>query len=707
MTSLSSPAKSNHSLVKPAGDQSLTTLRGVGPRVLERLRVLDIETTQDLLFHLPLRYEDRTRVTAIGRLAVGTDATVVGDVLSSQVTYGRRRSLLCQIEDGTGRLQLRFFHFSASQKNRLQPGSKVQCFGEVRRGPHGFELVHPEYRVLSPSEEPTLCDHLTPVYPTTDGMAQASFRNLIQQALNLLRDGHVLTEYLPSEVLHSLRFPTLSEALIRVHQPPRETTPVGQLSRGHAARRRLAFEELLAHHLSLRQLRQKLRQVVAPRIVSNGHITRTFIRSLGFSLTGAQTRVIEQIHADLDRPSPMHRLIQGDVGCGKTVVAAVAALSCIQAGHQVAFMAPTELLAEQHLATFAAWCRPLGVEIAWLSGRLTPKQRRMVLQTIAQPAPLLVIGTHALFQDDVNFANLALVIVDEQHRFGVHQRLALQEKGLSSGERPHQMIMTATPIPRTLAMAAYADLDTSVIDELPPGRQSVDTAVISESRRDEVIRRVHEACNQGQQAYWVCTLIEESETLQCQAADDTAKALGQLLANLRIGLVHGRMKSADKERVMAAFKASEIDVLVATTVIEVGVDVPNASLMIIENAERLGLAQLHQLRGRVGRGRTKSACVMMYQPPLSRTARARLNVLRETNDGFLLAQRDLEIRGPGEVLGTRQTGETSMRIADLVADAGLWPGVELASEKLITAYPERVPPLVRRWLGNAEKYGAV
>jgi len=686
---------------------AVTALRGVGPRIAERLTALGIESLQDLLFHLPLRFQDRTRLYAIGTLRPGQEVVVCGEIQITQVQHGRRRSLVCMIHDGTGSLSLRFFYFGKTQQKRLARGERVVCFGEVRRGPKGLELVHPDYRLLDEVEEVPMEDHLTPIYPTTEGLHQANWRRLTDQALERLDTDATLRDYVPADILARHGFAPLKESLHAVHRPPPGSDPENPESVAGRGRRRLAFDELLAQHLSLRLLRRQQKAQAAAPMRTEGHLRRRFIEQLPFALTVAQRRVIDEMCVDLEKSHPMQRLVQGDVGSGKTVVAVVGALQAIEAGYQVAFMAPTELLAEQHLGNFFAWLEPLEIPLAWLSGKLTARARETALQSVSSGEPMLVVGTHALFQEQVAFPNLGLVIVDEQHRFGVHQRLALRDKGQEVGKRPHQLIMTATPIPRTLAMAVYADLDTSVIDELPPGRKAIETAVLPDSRRPEVVARVHAACREGQQAYWVCTLIEDSEALEAQAAEDTHRDLTDALPQLRVGLVHGRMKSTEKEQTMAAFKDGCLDLLVATTVIEVGVDIPNASLMIIENAERLGLSQLHQLRGRVGRGTRKSVCLMMYQSPLSRPARGRLDVLRETGDGFQIAQRDLELRGPGDVLGTRQTGLMQFRIADLVRDQMLIPAVSRAADEILSSHSECAQPLIRRWIGNAIHYGGV
>ena len=696
----------------PAPAQSLdqipvSHLKGVGPKSAERLAKLGIQSVQDVLFHLPLRYQDRTRVVPIGSLRHGDQVVIEGEVELSDIRFGRRRSLLVRVSDGTGAIILRFFHFSAAQRAALGKGVSLRCFGEVRNGPGGYEMVHPEYQQVDAGEEAGMQQELTPIYPTTEGLHQLSLRSLTDQALELLDAGpDRLSELLPDVLLQAMRLPSLSEAIHYLHRPPADAPQEQLLDGVHPTQQRLIFEELLAHQISLRQLRLHQQQIAAPRLDAEPLLQKQLLTSLPFELTQAQQRVIAEILADLKRAYPMMRLVQGDVGSGKTVVAAQAALAAVEAGHQVVLMAPTELLAEQHLHSFSNWLAPLGIEPVWLTGRHKGRERAALLASLADGTTRVVVGTHALFQADVTFHALGLVIIDEQHRFGVHQRLALREKG-SGTAVPHQLIMTATPIPRTLAMTAYADLDLSIIDELPPGRTPVTTVVISDSRRDEVIARVSRACGEGRQAYWVCTLIEESEALQCQAAEETARQLAESLPGLRVGLVHGRLKAAEKAEVMAVFKAGDIDLLVATTVIEVGVDVPNASLMIIENPERLGLAQLHQLRGRVGRGSTESHCLLMYHPPLTQNAKARLGVMRATSDGFKIAQKDLELRGPGEVLGTRQTGEMQLRIADVVRDQGLLDEVQQAADRIVVDYPASVTPLIERWLGRRVDYGKV
>ncbi len=684
----------------------VTALRGVGEQIATRLRALGVETTQDLLFLLPLRYEDRTRVVPLGELLPGQRAAVEGEVLLTEVSFRGRRQMLSRIGDGSGYLTLRFFHFSLQQQQGLARGVRVRCFGEVRRGPKGLEIVHPEYRRVEQAAVLGADDHLTPIYPGTDGITQGRLRQLVRTALDETAEGDI-ADWLPAAVLADARLPTLREALEYVHRPPADAPVDLLLAWRHPAQRRLAFEELLAHQLSLKVLRERIRQEPGWPLASAGGLKARLLDALPFRPTRAQQRVLEEIEADLKLARPMLRLVQGDVGCGKTLVAALAATSPLEAGRQVALMAPTELLADQHAQNFRRWFEPLGLDVALLTGRQTGKARAGALDKIRDGRAPLVVGTHALFQEGVEFAALALAIVDEQHRFGVHQRLSLREKGAHGGYRPHQLIMTATPIPRTLAMTAYADLDVSVIDELPPGRTAVATVALADTRRDEVVVRIRTACLAGRQAYWVCPLIDESEDMPFQAAEDTAKALGAALPELVVAVVHGRMAAAAKESTMRRFKDGQIQLLVATTVIEVGVDVPNATLMVIENAERLGLAQLHQLRGRVGRGQHASSCLLLYRAPLSALARERLAVMRHTNDGFEVARRDLELRGPGELLGTRQTGLAQMRVADLLRDADLLPRVQIAAQSLLRDWPLHAEPLIRRWVGHAEQYGRV
>jgi ATP-dependent DNA helicase RecG len=698
----------NRIVASPALNAPVSVLRGVGGRVQEKLDRLGIRLVRDLLFHLPLRYSDRTRLCPIGAVRAGKYAQVEGTIELVQIRYGKRRMLLCRISDGTGALTLRFFYFNRQQQDRLQRGIKIRCYGQVRFGAQTLEMAHPEYQVLTEGHSPPVEETLTPVYPATEGLQQTTLRKLTAQALAALAQNTAeLRELLPDVVLRKFHLPELGRAIAYVHRPPPDAVTEQLLAGTHPAQQRLAFEELLAHYLSLKHLRSELQSRRASTLQALGKLIASFLASLPFTLTAAQQRAVSEIRGDLQKPVPMLRLLQGDVGSGKTVVAALAALQAVEAGYQAALMAPTELLAEQHYSTLQQWCRPLGVEVILLTGKLGSKERTRCLAILAQEKPCIVAGTHALFQQDVSFSRLRLVIIDEQHRFGVHQRLALFEKGKMAEAFPHQLIMTATPIPRTLAMTLYADLDISVIDELPPGRKPVNTAIVPTTKRDEVITRIATACTDGRQAYWVCTLIEESESLQCEAATETSLYLAQRLPQLRTGLIHGRLKPAAKDSIMMAFKRGEIDLLVATTVIEVGVDVPNASLMIIENAERLGLFQLHQLRGRIGRGTRQSDCVLMYQPPLGETAKIRLDTLRHTTNGFEIAQKDLELRGPGEMLGTRQTGLPLMRIADLMRDAKLLPDVHKAAAMLHGQFPDIIQPLIDRWLGRHFDYGKV
>jgi len=682
----------------------VSTVPGVGPALVKSLARLGLERVQDLWFHLPLRYEDKTRVTPMADLRAGERAQVEGVVEAVERGFRYRPQLKVAIGDGGGHtLLLRFFHFSRAQAEQLVPGTRLLCYGEIRHGAHALEMVHPQYRRIE-GEAATMEEVLSPVYPTTEGLGQKRLAGVIGKALALLPPAAQL-ELIPPALCATHGLTSLREALLYVHRPPPDA-PLAQLLLGrHPAQQRLAFEELLTQHLSLRRMRQAVRQRHAPSLVDAGGLQQRLLASLAFELTAAQRRVGGEIAADLATTRPMLRLVQGDVGSGKTVVAALAALAAVASGYQVALMAPTELLAEQHLRNFRHWLQPLGIEVTWLAGKLTGKARQQALQRAAEGAPV-VIGTHALMQEGVAFARLGLVIVDEQHRFGVQQRLALRDKGLlaEQAQVPHQLVLTATPIPRTLAMSAYADLDVSSIDELPPGRIPVRTTAISNARRFDVIERIQAACAEGRQAYWVCTLIEESEQLRAQAAEVAHAELAAAIGEARVGLIHGRMKPKEKQQVMDAFKAGELAVLVATTVIEVGVDVPNASLMVIENSERLGLAQLHQLRGRVGRGATASNCVLLYQPPLGQLARERLQVMRESNDGFRIAEKDLELRGPGEVLGTRQTGQLSFRIADLSRDAHLLPAVQQVGEAMLADHADQAVRLIERWIGGAARY---
>lgn len=692
---------------KPLSTVPVTTLKGVGGALADKLAKIGIHSIQDILFHLPLRYQDRTRFTPIGALQLDGDAVIQGTVAASDVVMGRRRSLLCRVSDGTGSISLRFYHFTGAQKNNLKPGAEVRCFGEPRRGATGLEMYHPEYKVISPDQTMDVEETLTPVYPATEGLTQQRIRSLCEQALKLWANNESLQEWLPVEIRQQYHLSSLDDAVKFLHSPP-PSASLTLLGEGrHPAQRRLAFEELLAHNLSLQKVRSSIRSIGGFSLPPQHKLTLKMREQLAFSLTRAQEKVMAELSQDMTRSEPMLRLVQGDVGSGKTVVAALAALQSVENGYQAAVMAPTEILAEQHQINFQNWLKPLGVSMAFLSGKTKGKKRQEVLRQIASGEAMVVVGTHALFQEEVEFHKLGLAVIDEQHRFGVHQRMALRKKGEKNGGLPDQLIMTATPIPRTLAMSAYADLDVSIIDELPPGRTPVNTVVIGDDRREKVMSRLKSACLEGRQAYWVCTLIEESDALQCQAAEVTAEQLKEALPELSIGLVHGRMKPSEKADVMAAFKEGHLHLLVATTVIEVGVDVPNASLMIIENPERLGLAQLHQLRGRVGRGSVASHCLLMYHAPLSQQSRERLQVMRDSSDGFVIAEKDLELRGPGEVLGTRQTGLAQFRVADLERDGDLLEDVRKAAQTVLVSYPEISEPLVSRWLGAGEQYANV
>jgi ATP-dependent DNA helicase RecG len=687
-----------------AGEASLAGLPGIGPKLAEKFAARGLLTLQDLWLHLPLRYEDRTRITPIRALQPGVAAQVEGRVEAVERGFRYRPMLRVAVgDDSKSTLVLRFFHFNRAQAQGFVPGRRIRCYGEARPGQHGLEMVHPNYRFLGEDDDGVLRDGLDPVYPAIEGVGPQTLCKLIDLALRRLPPAEEL-ELLPPALLQGLDLPPLREALLAAHRPPVGTALESLRDGTHPAIRRLALEEMLAHHLSLRRQRIALQAHGAVPIAPDAALPARLLAALPYALTGAQQRVLAEIGADMAKPAPMLRLVQGDVGSGKTVVAALAALSAIAAGRQAALMAPTELLAEQHLAGFRAWLEPLGIRVAWLAGKVGGKARAAVLAEIADGRAAMAVGTHALMQSGVAFADLALAIVDEQHRFGVHQRLALRDKGLSGARVPHQLVLTATPIPRTLAMSAYADLDVSVLDEMPPGRTPVTTVAISGERRDEVVARIRAACAEGRQAYWVCTLIDESEELEAQSAQATFEALQRALPGVRVGLLHGRMKPADKQAVMARFAAGETQLLVATTVIEVGVDVPNASLMVVENAERLGLAQLHQLRGRVGRGAAASSCVLMYKPPLSALARERLDLLRRTTDGFVIAEKDLQLRGPGELLGTRQTGLAGLRVADLTRDAHLLPSVHRAAEWLLANAPDLAGRVVARWVGGAERF---
>jgi ATP-dependent DNA helicase RecG len=684
-------------------EHSLSNLKGVGPKQLEKLHKLGLFVVQDLLFHLPLRYQDKTKITAIENALIGSEVLLEGEIFTQALTRGRRNSLLVKIQSPQGAfLTLRFFHFHYRQAQQFTRGKSLRVFGEVRSGPNGLEMVHPTYQFINPEEAPELETTLTPTYPTTEGLGQLSLLKLIQQAIVLLKQ-NPLEELLPQKLLQQLQLPDLNSALLTLHEPQPDDDLIKIKQFNHPAQQRLIVEELICQQAGLQLLRQTEQKRYAPALPPS-QAANALLASLPFALTHAQQSVLQEIQQDLALPHPMQRLVQGDVGSGKTVIAALAAIQSAEAGYQVAVMAPTEILAEQHLNAFLEWLEPLDIPVAWLNGRMKAAEKRYQLAQIESGEAKVVIGTHALFQDAVTFHQLGLVVIDEQHRFGVHQRLALHEKGQNQDHHPHQLVMTATPIPRTLAMTAYGDLDISIIDELPPGRKPIETAVLSNEKRSEVMEHLYVKCKQGIQAYWVCPLIEESELLHAQAAEVTATQFTDNWPDLRVGLVHGRLKGEQKALVMEAFKNHEIDLLVATTVIEVGVNVPNSSLMIIENAERLGLAQLHQLRGRVGRGDLQSHCVLLYQPPLSETGKARLNIMRDTTDGFRIAEEDLKIRGPGEILGTKQTGGLQFRIADLKRDSQWIPTAQEWAQQLVAENPQLVTALQARWVGNKVDY---
>ena len=681
----------------------LNSLTGVGAAQSSKLAKIGLHTVQDLLLHLPLRYEDRTQLYKIGDLLPAIYATVEGEVLNCNITFGGRRMMTCQISDGTGILTMRFFNFSAAMKNSLATGRRVLAYGEAKRGKYGAEMIHPEYRVQGDLSTPEMQETLTPVYPTTEGIKQATLRKLTDQALELL-DTCAITELLPPELAQGMM--SLPEALRTLHRPP-PTLQLSDLESGkHPAQRRLILEELLAHNLSMLALRAGAQRFHAQPLSQRDELKDKLLASLPFKPTGAQARVTAEIERDMALDVPMMRLVQGDVGAGKTLVAAVAACQALEADWQVALMAPTEILAEQHYLNFKRWFEPLGIEVAWLSGKQKGKARAQAEQQIKQGHAQLIVGTHALFQDNVEFSRLGLVIIDEQHRFGVDQRLALRNKGANQFT-PHQLVMTATPIPRTLAMSAYGDLDTSIIDELPPGRTPIQTVTIPLDRREQVLQRIASNCREGKQAYWVCTLVEQSETLDAQAAEATYQEIKERFPDINIGLVHGKMIADEKQAVMQAFKDNQSQLLIATTVIEVGVDVPNASIMVIENAERLGLSQLHQLRGRVGRGATASFCALLYKVPLSQNGQERLSILRESNDGFVIAEKDLEIRGPGELLGTKQTGDMGFRVARLERDDHLLTQAHYVAEQILKDYPQHADGLLKRWLPEAPRYAYV
>ncbi len=680
----------------------VSALKGVGAKLGATLAKLHLNTVQDLLFHLPARYADRTRIADMSELQALQPAVIQGSITSSQIVLGKKRSLVVNLADDTGQVVLRFYFFTAAQQKQLAVGSCLRCYGEPRPGALGLEMYHPEYQsVASIDDMQGLQDTLTPVYPLTEGLTQKRIGLLMHQALDCL-DSSPPTELLPIEVSAHFNHCTLSQALHLAHNPPANADINSLMMGTHLYLQRLAFEELLAHNLAVQQTRLTEHQDPAPALPADNALKQALLKTLPFNLTGAQIRVLHEIEQDLNTHAPMHRLVQGDVGSGKTLVAALSALCALGNNYQAAIVAPTEILAEQHRNNFDNWLSALGFKVAWLAGKVTASQKRKALEQLHSGEANMAVGTHALFEDNVIFKNLGLVIIDEQHRFGVQQRLALRKKG--GAHCPHQLVMTATPIPRTLAMTAYADLELSVIDELPPGRTPINTVMINQSKRPQIIERVRAACAGGQQAYWVCTLVEDSESLAAVAAEKTWELLQAEAPELKIGLVHGRLKSREKEAVMQQFKDGHLHLLVATTVIEVGVDVPNSSLMIIENPERLGLAQLHQIRGRVGRGSRASHCVLLYGHPLSKQGRSRLEVLRHSNDGFVIAEKDLELRGPGELLGTQQTGDMHFRLANLQRDSAMIERIHSVAKTLLTRQPEVVKALVGRWFNYQQEF---
>lgn len=675
-------------------------LQGVGSSSAALLEKLNIFTTDDLLFHLPRDYEDRSTIIPMNQLIVGRSYLLEGIVKGVDFPPGKRKSMAVLLQDDFAKVTLRFYHIYKALTDRAKIDQRLRIFGEVRVGARGLELYHPEIQLIT-EHTPLPKTELTAIYPATDGLTQPKLRQYVKQAL--IQHSDDLPELLPPQFTNGY---VLKQALEYIHQPPVNANML-QLAQGsHPAQQRLIFEELVAHQISLLSRRAYIQQIAAPAFSPSKNFAKQLLATLPFRMTSAQSRVCKEIVADLKQNKPMLRLIQGDVGAGKTLVAGVTACHALEEGWQVALMAPTEILAEQHYLNFKKWFEPLGLNVSWLSGKQKGKARASAEHLIKQGSANLVVGTHALFQENIEFAKLGLVIIDEQHRFGVDQRLALRNKG-THNTTPHQLVMTATPIPRTLAMSAYGDLDTSVIDELPPGRTPIQTVIIPLERREEVLHRIASNCGEGKQAYWVCTLVEQSETLDAQAAEATYQEMTERFPHLNIGLVHGKMKAQDKQAVMQQFKENQLQLLIATTVIEVGVDVPNASIMVIENAERLGLSQLHQLRGRVGRGATASFCALLYKSPLSQNGQERLRILRESNDGFVIAEKDLEIRGPGELLGTKQTGDMGFRVAKLERDDHLLNQAHHVAQQILKDYPENATALLKRWLPEAPRYAYV
>ena len=675
------------------------SISGLGQKTSNRLNQLGIHTLEHLLFHLPSRYQDKTNITPLSNANVEDEILIEASIDRIEVTPSRQRQLICYLSDNQNqRVLLRFFHFTQYQKQALIRGETLQCFSEIKIGRQGLEMHHPEYRIISQDQKPLLEPTLTPVYPLCAGVSQNKMKQWVNNALEVLK-ASVIDDYF--EKITNSSMPSLKDSLFLLHHPNKDEDLSKIEAFNHISQHRLIIEELAAHQLSLLKIKEARKSKESKTFSIKNVLSNKLLRSLEFDLTSAQTRCINEINADLSTSEPMHRLLQGDVGSGKTIVAVFALIQAAENSLQTAVMAPTEILARQHLQNFSNYLIPLGIQIAFLSGSQNTQERKDNLSLIESGKAKVIIGTHSLFQENVYFEDLALVIIDEQHKFGVHQRLSLSKK---ANVTPHQLVMTATPIPRSLTMSAYADLDTSIIDELPPGRQTIETVALSNARRDELINKIKQISKEGRQIYWVCTLIEESEALRAESAEKTFIYLSDNLKDLNVVMIHGRLTKLEKEVIMSDFESGKINLLVATTVIEVGVNIPNASLMIIENAERLGLAQLHQLRGRVGRGSEKSACVLLYQSPLSQTARERLDILRQSNDGFLIAQKDLELRGPGEILGTQQTGIASMKIANIVRDAYLLKQVGYYSSKMLESEHDSQNALMTRWIDEEKTH---
>ncbi len=683
----------------PSLSDPIISISGLGKKTSDRLNQLGIHSLEHLLFHLPSRYQDKTSITPLSSASVNDEILIEASIDRIEVIPSRQRQLLCYLSDNQNhRVLLRFFHFTQYQKQALVRGETIQCFGEIKIGRQGLEMHHPEYRIISQDQKPLFEPTLTPVYPLCAGVSQNKMKQWVNKALEVLK-ASVIDDYF--EKITNNTMPSLKDSLFLLHHPNKDEDLLKIESFNHISQQRLIIEELATHQLSLLKIKEARKSKESKPISIRSSLSNKLISSLEFDLTSAQSRCINQINEDLSTSEPMLRLLQGDVGSGKTIVAVFALIQAVENNFQTAVMAPTEILARQHLQNFTNYLSPLGIQIAFLSGSQNTQERKDNLSLIENGKAKVIIGTHALFQENVYFDDLALVIIDEQHKFGVHQRLSLSKK---ANVTPHQLVMTATPIPRSLTMSAYADLDTSIIDELPPGRQTIETVALSNARRDELIEKIKQISKEGRQIYWVCTLIEESEDLRAESAEKTFAYLSDNLKDLKVVMIHGRLTKSEKEIIMSDFASGKTNLLVATTVIEVGVNVPNASLMIVENSERLGLAQLHQLRGRVGRGSEKSACVLLYQSPLSQTAKERLDILRQSNDGFLIAQKDLELRGPGEILGTQQTGIASMKIANIVRDAYLLKQVGFYSSKMLEAAHDSQNALMSRWIDEEKTH---